>query len=128
MSLQFPKKEKLKNKKLIEQLFVEGKSVSSFPIKLIYIKTSLPVGVKIQAAVTVPKKKFKSAVHRNRIKRLLRENYRLQKQQVFNTIQGEYAFLFLYLGKDMPTNTIVQNGMKNVLDKFVNRMNDAKID
>ncbi len=128
MSLQFPKKEKLKNKKLIEQLFVEGKSVSSFPIKLIYLKTSLPEGIKIQAAVTVPKKKFKSAVHRNRIKRLLRENYRLQKQQVFNTIQGEYAFLFLYLGKDMPANTIVQNGMKNVLDKFVNRINDAKID
>jgi len=61
----FPKTEKLKSKKLIDQLFVEGKSVSSYPIKLIYLKTELPLDVSIQAGVTVPKKNFKSAVKEN---------------------------------------------------------------
>jgi len=41
MSFAFPKKEKLKSKKLIEQLFAEGKSVSSYPIKLIYLKINV---------------------------------------------------------------------------------------
>ena len=114
----FPKKEKLKSKKLIDQLFAEGKSVSSFPVKLIYLKTELPEEVPIQAAVTVPKKNFKSAVKRNRIKRLLRECYRLNKQLVFNNSEGTFAFLFLYLGKEVPDYTIVDKNLKAVLHKF----------
>jgi len=58
MGLSFPRKEKLKSKKLIEQLFAKGNSVSNYPIKLIYLKTELPFDVPIQAGVTVPKKKF----------------------------------------------------------------------
>ena len=59
MSFTFPKKEKLKSKKLIEQLFVEGKSVSQYPIKLIYLKVDQQEAL-IKAGVAVPKKKFKT--------------------------------------------------------------------
>ncbi len=118
MPFNFPKKEKLKSKKLIEQLFVKGKSISSYPIKLIYLKVELPIDVPIQAGVTVPKKNFKSAVKRNRIKRLLRESYRLNKAVVFNNREGTFAFLFLYLGKEMPTAQQVGAQMKSVLEKF----------
>ncbi len=118
----FPKKEKLKSKKLIEQLFTEGKSVSSFPIKLVYIKLKTPLDVCIQAGVTVPKKKFKSAVKRNRIKRLLRESYRLNKAIVFNNSEGSFAFLFLYLGTEMPTYQQVDVQMKLVLHKFIKKV------
>lgn len=118
MRFTFPKKEKLKSKKLIEQLFVKGKSISSYPIKLIYLKVELPLDVPIQAGVTVPKKNFKSAVKRNRIKRLLRESYRLNKAAVFNNREGTFAFLFLYLGKEMPTSQQVEAQMKSVLEKF----------
>jgi ribonuclease P protein component len=119
MNFTFPKKEKLKSKKLIERLFIEGKSVSSYPIKLIYLRTELPFDVAVQVGVTAPKKNFKSAVKRNRIKRLLRESYRLNKALVFNNSEGTFAFLFLYLGKEMPTFEKVESQMKTVLNKFL---------
>ena len=118
MAYTFPKKEKLKSKKLIDQLFAEGKSVSNFPIKLIYLKAELPFDVPIQTGVAVPKKNFKSAVKRNRIKRLLREAYRLNKQLVFNNSKGTFAFLFLYLGKEMPDYVTVDENLQAVLHKF----------
>ena len=124
MQFSFSKKEKLKSKKLIEKLFVEGKSVSSFPIKLIYIKTELPTDVSFQTGVTVPKKNFKSAVKRNRIKRLLREGYRLNKAVTLNNSKDAFAFLFLYLGKDMPNYDKVNKHVALVLHKFKKKIDD----
>jgi len=120
----FSQKEKLKSKKLIEQLFLEGKSVSNYPIKLIYLKTEMPLDVPIQAGVTVPKKNFKSAVKRNRIKRLMRESYRLNKPLVFNNSKGTFAFLFLYLGKEMPNYKLVEENLKATLLKFKKKIDD----
>ncbi len=118
MKYGFPKKERLKSKKLIDKLFIEGQSVSSFPIKLIYMQTELPFDVPIQAGVTVPKKNFKSAVKRNRIKRLLRESYRLNKALVFNNSDASFAFLFLYLGNKMPDYYEVDKNLQAALHKF----------
>ncbi len=117
----YPKKEKLKSRKLIDQLFAQGKSVSNYPIKLIYLNTDLPEDVKIQAGVAVPKKNFKSAVTRNRIKRLLREAYRLNKHCVFNNSEAAFAFLFLYLGKEMPAYLDIERNMERVLAKFLEK-------
>ncbi|PCJ91881.1 MAG: ribonuclease P protein component [Flavobacteriaceae bacterium] len=128
MLYSFPKKEKLKSKKLIEQLFEEGKSVSNYPIKLIYLNTTLPTDVKIQAGMAVSKKRFKSAVKRNRIKRLLREGYRLNKPLVFNNIEGNFAFLFLYIGKEMPQYKDVEKGMQAVFKKLIKQTADENTD
>ena len=124
MGLSFPRKEKLKSKKLIEQLFSEGKSVSNYPIKLIYIQTKKPLEVPFQTGVTVPKKNFKSAVKRNRIKRLMREGYRLNKDLVFNNSKGTFAFLFLYLGKEMPEYSQIEENIKATLYKFKKNIQD----
>ena len=59
MQQSFPTKEKLKNKKLIDRLFTKGNSVSSYPIKLIYLKTELPFDVAIQAELPFLKKTSK---------------------------------------------------------------------
>ena len=119
--------EKLKSKKLIDQLFSEGNSISNYPIKLIYLQTELPFDVPIQTGVTVPKKNFKSAVKRNRIKRLLRESYRLNKATVFNNSEGNFAFLILYLGKEMPSYPEMEKGMQLILKKFIKKIDDAKV-
>ena len=76
MKQTFPKEEKLKSKILIGQLFEEGKSVKSFPLKLIYHAIQ---GEESQdkVGVSVPKRNFKLAVTRNKIKRLLRANKRI---------------------------------------------------
>lgn len=113
----YPKEEKLKSKTRITQLFVEGKTLTVFPIKLIYISTDNQKSL-IQAGVTVPKKNFKSAVKRNHIKRLLRESYRLNKGIIFNNTEGKFAFLFLYLGKETLPFEVVELKMKQLLNKF----------
>lgn len=120
----FPKTEKLKSKKLIEQLFAKGKSVSNYPIKLIYLKTELPFDIAIQTGVTVPKKNFKSAVKRNRIKRLMRESYRQNKALVFNNRKDSFAFLFLYLGKETPDFALVNENVKSTLHKFKKKIDN----
>lgn len=123
----FGKKEKLKSNKLISQLFLEGKSLSVYPLKLIYLKTDIKEA-QIKTAVTVPKKIFKRAVHRNKIKRLLRESYRLNKAIIFNNTEDKFAFLFLYLGKEMPAFVHVESKMKLLLQKFnaqINEKNNA---
>lgn len=121
MKATFPKKEKLKGKKRIEKLFAEGDSVAAYPLKLIYLKTVLPEAVSIQAGVAVSKKRFRGAVDRNRIKRLLRESYRLNKHIVFNNIEGGFAFLFLYLGNEMPSQQSVSRQMSKLLQLFLSK-------
>jgi len=127
MSFRFPKEEKLKSEKQIQAIFEKGSSIVVYPLKLIYLRTS-DGGQKIEAAVTVPKKNFRSAVHRNRIKRLMREGYRLHKHLIFNKIEGGFAFMFLYLGKEIPSYSEIEGSMIKLLEKFLKRVNDEEID
>ena len=121
MNYRFPKEEKLKSKKCLDMLFSEGNSVSKFPLRLVYIATDLPKDVLIQASVSVTKRRFKKAVTRNRIKRLMREAYRLHKNDVFNTISTSYAFMFLYIGKQEPTFEEIEKSMIRLLQKFLEK-------
>ncbi|WP_242092502.1 ribonuclease P protein component [Aestuariivivens sediminicola] len=120
MTNTFPKKERLKSKKLIEALFSEGQSVSAYPLRLVYLETTLKTDVHAQTGVSVSKKHFKRAVDRNRIKRLMREAYRLKKGAFFNNITTQYALMILYIGKKMPTYTEVESKMNQLLAKFLN--------
>jgi len=117
----FPKREKLKGKKLIEQLFDQGKHMGGRPVKLIYLKTGPGDGVPVKVGVVAPKKRFRTAVARNRIKRLLREAYRRNKPLLFNNIQGNYAFLFLYLGPARPDHNQIEKAMEEILTAFLKK-------
>ncbi len=122
MTTSYPKKEKLKSKKLIEQLFSEGQSVSAFPLRLVYLQTTFEDNVMAKTGVSVSKRNFKTAVDRNRIKRLLREAYRLNKALYFNNITTQYAFMILYIGKDKPSLTQVESRMKHLFEKFSSKI------
>jgi ribonuclease P protein component len=124
MAFTFPKKERLKSKKLFDRLFAEGKGIKAGSLKLLYLKTELPEDVLFQVGVAVPKKNFRSAVKRNRIKRLMRENYRLNKHLIFNNSEGAFAFLFLYLGKEMPDYGTIERSIQTLLQKFIKESND----
>lgn len=120
----YSKAEKLKSKKLFEQLFAEGKSIANYPLRLIYVKTVLKETIPIKVGVTVSKRNFKSAVKRNRIKRILRESYRCNKSIVFNNSNNNYALLFLYLGKEMPKSIAVEKKMISLLEKFTEKIGE----
>ena len=97
----FPKSERLSSKKSIETIFLSGKSVFSFPIKAIFITDDM-VGdeAPTQALFVVPKKRFKRAVDRNKIRRKIRENYRLKKHLLNswcleNNKQIKIAFIYI---------------------------------
>src|SRR5690606_6585483 len=96
----FPKTENLKSSKTIETLFSEGKSYSKFPLKVFFLpKANVETNL---AAFAVPKRNFKLAVDRNRIKRQLRETYRLNKNIIEDVSGRKFVMLFLYLGKTKP--------------------------
>lgn len=124
MQASYPKKEKLKSQKLIEQLFSEGKSVSVFPIRLVYMPTTFDDGVIVKTGVSVSKRNFKNAVDRNRIKRLLREVYRLNKAKYFNNITTHYALMILYIGKKEPTFSELEIKMNQLLIKLISKVSE----
>lgn len=99
--------ERLKREKDLETLFRQGKAFSVFPLKLIWLLT-VPrpgeEGVLVKTAFTAPKKKFRKAVHRNRVKRLMRESWRLQKNRLYPCVPaGMQLHVFLiFTGAVLP--------------------------
>lgn len=116
MNKKFPKTEKLKSAKTIENLFAEGKTYSKFPIKLFFLpKEEIETNL---AAFAVPKRSFKSAVDRNRLKRQLREVYRLNKDLLEEIHGKKFVMLFLYLGKVKPQYADLDKSMVKLLKKL----------
>lgn len=116
----FKKEEKLKSRKVIEQLFKEGRSFSIKPFKVLY-KFSETGAAPLQAGFAVSTKIFKKAVDRNRIKRLMREGFRLQKNDLKNNLKNENKFLsvfFIYTGNIMPEYQLVFEKMQSSLKRL----------
>lgn len=115
----YPKNEKLKSRTLIDQLFSEGKSVSKYPLRLVYVEISDLEDSKIKLGVSVSKKHFKKAVDRNYYKRVLREAYRLNKSILIDAIENKnYAFMFLYQTKDRLNYQEVTEKTIQLFEKF----------
>jgi ribonuclease P protein component len=121
MPFKYRKKDKLKSKKHIEQLFNEGKAITVYPLRLIYLKTEYDDDSIIKTGVSVSKRLHKTAVARNHIKRLLREAYRLNKPVYFNNSSASYSLMILYLSKDGTTFDKLNNSMKLLFGKFIDK-------
>lgn len=111
----FPKTERLCSRKALEELFGGGhRSVSAFPIRAVYMPND--VGV-VRVMVSVSKRYFKRAVRRNRIKRQLREAYRLQKE-LLQPLSGGLDIAFLWTSDELlPTEKVFQK-MQNLLQRI----------
>jgi ribonuclease P protein component len=110
--------ERLRSRKLIEKVFEEGKSFSVFPYRVYYLKTLTP----LQFGVGVGKKNFSSAVDRNRIKRLTREAYRLQKKEIIQKItekSNSLAIFFIYTAKELPSYPALYEKMHVILNRLI---------
>lgn len=118
MDFTYPKKEKLKSQKIIDSLFSEGKSVSKYPLRLVYTPIS-DCNEKLKFGVSVSKKYFKHAVDRNYFKRVLRECYRLNKHLILDNLDKPYAIMFFYQTKERLTYQEINEKTILLFEKWI---------
>lgn len=116
--LTYPKNEKLKSRTTIDSMFTEGKTVSKYPLRLVYIPLENIEDVPLKMGVSVSKKHFKKAHDRNYFKRVLRETYRHHKQIIINRLDKPYAFMFFYQTKDRLSFEEINTKTIQLFEKF----------
>jgi ribonuclease P protein component len=121
MKFTYPKHEKLKSKTTIDLLFSEGKSVSKYPLRLVYVENTEPNAERIKMGVSVSKKYFKKAVDRNYFKRVLRETYRLNKHLLIDNLEKPHAFMFFYQSKERLSYQEIEEKTIQLFQKFNER-------
>lgn len=114
----YPKSEKLKSRNTIDLMFKSGKSVSKYPLRLVYLKGNIDEVQLLKMGVSVSKKYFKKAVDRNYFKRVLRETYRLNKHILTDNLQEPYSFMLLYQSKDRLTYEEINIKTIQLFEKF----------
>lgn len=122
----FKKAEKLKSRKTIEQLFKDGKSFSNFPFRVLW-QFSEAAKAPVQTGFAVSSRHFKKAVDRNRIKRLMREGYRLQKNELQSLLlqqQMQLAVFIIYVGNELPDYDFIYEKTHHVLTRLIKITNE----
>ena len=123
MDFKYPKSEKLKSKKTIDSLFSKGKSVSKFPLRLVFVESDFGLDAsknqKLKIGVSVSKKNFKRAVDRNYFKRLLREAYRLNKHILTDNIEKPMAMMLFYQTKERLSFQEINEKTIQLFEKFL---------
>lgn len=115
----FPKSAKLCAKVDIDHLYAHGKRFVIWPLRV----TSLPVEDATQVLIWAPKSLFKRAVDRNRLRRLMREAYRLNKG-ILENATWHYQVAFNYIDKEQQTYATIEKAMRKALLRLVNTMNE----
>ena len=119
MNFNYPKNEKLKGKITIGLLFSEGKSVSKYPLRLVYHSGTLGDEQHLKVGVSVSKKYFKKAVDRNYFKRVLRETYRLNQHLLKGQLDQPYALMLFYQSKDRLSFEEINTKTIQLFEKFL---------
>lgn len=115
----FSKIERLCSKKAIDDLFASGKSITQYPIKLIYKKVDFESPFPVRAMFVVPKKKHKRANKRNVLKRRMREVYRLNKHELYEAlIEKKYDIMFVYLSHEENEYDVIKEKMLSLLKQI----------
>lgn len=115
------KQERLSSLKEIEALFTQGKSLVNYPLRLVWLESLNPGQVLVQVMFSVSKKKFPKAVDRNRIKRLMRENYRLLKPEFYLALPPGKSFHLglVYTGNEILDFQAIQKSLSKALERLI---------
>lgn len=122
----YNKKEKLKSRKRLEALFTAGTTFIVFPLKVFYQEVEVQDSI-LKTGVGTSRKNFRKAVERNRIKRLLREAYRIEKPGLLNYLQQnkkQIALFFLYIDKSLPEYNLLKEKMQQAIEKLIKSLNE----
>ncbi|MFK8037407.1 MAG: ribonuclease P protein component [Crocinitomicaceae bacterium] len=126
----FSKHEKLTSKKTIEDIYASGLKIKSYPFILNYIEVKEDKGVNfpVQIVTAVPKRKVKLAVKRNRLKRQIREAYRLNKSDLIELVNNQnkkLALFLVYIGKEKESYDFIEKKIVLLLSEL--KQNISKI-
>ena len=119
------KPERLNKKKIIEKVFAGGsRSFSIFPLRVVWLPVE-ELDVWSSILVSVSKRRFKRAVKRNRVKRQIREAYRLNKQPLLDSLsaaQCRVAIAFIYLADELVDTSVIESKMKIALARIAEKV------
>lgn len=119
----FSKKERLSSKKNIQELFEKGSSFHFYPFKIFYLPFPNPLESTppLQVLFSVPKRNHRKAVARNKIKRRLKEAYRLNKNLILSEKAPTvpYVIAYVYLSKDIMAYKDLENKLISSIKRFV---------
>ena len=120
----FLRQERLKSRKVISGLFKGAHSFSAYPIRPVWCVLEKPTPFPIQITLTVPKKVFPHAVDRNRIRRQMREAFRLQKNNFYSALAAKsdtrhYGIILIYTAKEALPYADIEAGVKKMIKKFL---------
>lgn len=115
----FGKSERLCNTLAIQQLFNQGRPIFKHPLKIIWLPAKWDNNHRLKVVISVSKRNFKKAVDRNRIKRLLRECFRLHKSIIEQKLEDRQCYIALiYTSKEFPT----MNDIEPIIIKLFQRL------
>ncbi|MBO7592263.1 MAG: ribonuclease P protein component [Bacteroidaceae bacterium] len=126
------KSERLTSQLVIEKLFAGGNaSMAAFPLRIVFMQIKKQGGEDtkdeppVSILVSVPKKRFRHAVDRNRMKRLVREAYRLNKHILWDVLEGKdyrLALAFVCITDTLPSFYAVNKSMKKALTRIAEKV------
>ncbi|MBR6250947.1 MAG: ribonuclease P protein component [Bacteroidales bacterium] len=119
----FSKAEKLCSDTAIERLFTDGQSVAKFPLRAVYRQNDSDV---TRVLISVSKKRFHHAVDRNRVKRLVREAYRLNKQLL--NVPQTLDLAFIFIGNKLPDYNAITKSVITIIERINSATNDSSTD
>lgn len=125
MKLSLNKQERLKSRKLIDELFAKGSAIDAYPIKLVFSEITAEQSpyAPILFGVTVSKKKFKRAVDRNLIKRRLRESFRVNKALVYQHLikkEKHVSMMAIYIASEIMDYKAIESSMIKLQNQIAN--------
>lgn len=130
-SLRFNQAERLTSRVLIGRLFSDGLSVHSRPLRLVWLSIPTPHPFPVQVLFAVPTSRFKRATDRNRVRRQLREIWRLRKSSLYAELKDRsfgLAIAVVFTGRALPSFEELERGLDACLRKLLDELeniNDA---